>query len=339
MLYLPLPVFWALFDQQGSRWTFQATRLNGDIGFYDIKPDQMQVINPFLILTFIPLFEAVFYPLLSKIGIRRPLQKLTIGGILAGIAFLLSAAVEFELEKTYPVLPEAGEAQLRLYNGFKCEYKAVSNTKYAENFTLKALQGFEQKHISVHDKMDFVYTFNRVSGTDCPEKIESKIMLNETTAWGLFISKESLNIENQFLDNPDKSSTGQPNVRFLINSKNPDAKFALVTDTDKQNEEFNTKINDQTLRTISSGKYRLLINDKIVSSVEFKQGGVYTIIGNYESDGQFEFNLFEVATPNTMSMLWLTPQYVVMTLGPYLYIIFLSDEFYNNFKFFLCTVK
>uniref|UniRef100_A0A8C5BL59 Solute carrier family 15 member 2 n=1 Tax=Gadus morhua TaxID=8049 RepID=A0A8C5BL59_GADMO len=27
-LYLPLPMFWALFDQQGSRWTLQATRMN-----------------------------------------------------------------------------------------------------------------------------------------------------------------------------------------------------------------------------------------------------------------------------------------------------------------------
>ncbi len=25
-MYIPIPVFWALFDQQGSRWTFQATR-------------------------------------------------------------------------------------------------------------------------------------------------------------------------------------------------------------------------------------------------------------------------------------------------------------------------
>lgn len=43
VLYLPLPVFWALFDQQGSRWTFQATRMDGKIGGFILKPDQMQV--------------------------------------------------------------------------------------------------------------------------------------------------------------------------------------------------------------------------------------------------------------------------------------------------------
>jgi solute carrier family 15 (oligopeptide transporter), member 1 len=118
VLYIPLPIFWTLFDQQGSRWTFQATRMDGNIGFYEIKPDQMQVVNPFLILAFIPLYEAVFYPLLSKIGIRRPLQKITLGGIMAGIAFVLSALVEIQLAKTYPVIPSAGKIKLFLKSNY-----------------------------------------------------------------------------------------------------------------------------------------------------------------------------------------------------------------------------
>lgn len=97
-LYLPLPVFWALFDQQGSRWTFQATRMDGDMGSWDLKPDQLQVLNPLLILVFIPLYDVAFYPALRLIGIRRPLQKLTMGGILAGIAFIISGIVELNLE-------------------------------------------------------------------------------------------------------------------------------------------------------------------------------------------------------------------------------------------------
>ena len=31
-MFLPLPVFWALFDQQGSRWVLQAGLMNGDAG-------------------------------------------------------------------------------------------------------------------------------------------------------------------------------------------------------------------------------------------------------------------------------------------------------------------
>ena len=40
--------------------------MNGDIGFYTIKPDQMSVINPLLVILFIPLFEAVVYPGFKK---------------------------------------------------------------------------------------------------------------------------------------------------------------------------------------------------------------------------------------------------------------------------------
>jgi solute carrier family 15 oligopeptide transporter 1 len=40
--------------------------MNGDIGFYTIKPDQMPSINPLLIIIMIPLFESVIYPLFKK---------------------------------------------------------------------------------------------------------------------------------------------------------------------------------------------------------------------------------------------------------------------------------
>ena len=36
-MFLPIPIFWALFDQQSSRWVFQAERMNGKIGSYEFK--------------------------------------------------------------------------------------------------------------------------------------------------------------------------------------------------------------------------------------------------------------------------------------------------------------
>jgi len=66
LMYVPVPLFWALFDQQGSRWTFQATRMNGALGSYTVKPDQMQLVNPALILILIPLFDAIIYPAFAK---------------------------------------------------------------------------------------------------------------------------------------------------------------------------------------------------------------------------------------------------------------------------------
>ena len=31
VLFIPIPAFWALFDQQGSRWTLQAISMDGHL--------------------------------------------------------------------------------------------------------------------------------------------------------------------------------------------------------------------------------------------------------------------------------------------------------------------
>ena len=46
VLLLPTPLFWSLFDQQSSKWVFQASDLDGRVPWFfniTIQPDQMQV--------------------------------------------------------------------------------------------------------------------------------------------------------------------------------------------------------------------------------------------------------------------------------------------------------
>lgn len=100
-LYLPIPLFWALFFQQSSRWVFQAVKMNGDLGFYTLKPDQLLFINPLMVLILIPLFDYVIYPQLSKIGIKTALHKILLGGILSGVAFIISAVLETQINVQY----------------------------------------------------------------------------------------------------------------------------------------------------------------------------------------------------------------------------------------------
>lgn len=120
-LYLPLPIFWSLFDQTGSRWTLQAIRMNGQLGGWTIKPDQIQVINPLLIILMIPVYEYVFYPIFRKIGITRPLQRMTVGGVLAGISFLIVGFIQLAIESENPsdLLPEHNHAVF--VNNYKCQ--------------------------------------------------------------------------------------------------------------------------------------------------------------------------------------------------------------------------
>lgn len=72
--------------------------MNGDIGFYVLLPDQMQMVNPLLVLVLIPLFEMLVYPAMNKIGLGRPLQKIAIGGLLAALSFFMSAAIQFWID-------------------------------------------------------------------------------------------------------------------------------------------------------------------------------------------------------------------------------------------------
>ena len=74
-MFLPLPFFWSLYDQQGSRWTFQATRMNGETFGYQILPDQMQVINPILIMAFIVFMDYLLYPFFGKLHIQVLTEK------------------------------------------------------------------------------------------------------------------------------------------------------------------------------------------------------------------------------------------------------------------------
>lgn len=72
--------------------------MDGVVGSVTIKPDQVQIINPLLILALVPVFESLIYPLFAKCGLLTPLQRMGAGGVLAAIAFIFSGFLELTLE-------------------------------------------------------------------------------------------------------------------------------------------------------------------------------------------------------------------------------------------------
>uniref|UniRef100_A0A8C1QG62 Solute carrier family 15 member 1b n=1 Tax=Cyprinus carpio TaxID=7962 RepID=A0A8C1QG62_CYPCA len=98
-LYIPLPMFWALFDQQGSRWTLQATTMDGNFGAFIIQPDQMQIVNPILIVIMVPIMDSAVYPLIKKCHINfTPLRRMTVGMLLAALAFVAAALLQIQID-------------------------------------------------------------------------------------------------------------------------------------------------------------------------------------------------------------------------------------------------
>jgi POT family proton-dependent oligopeptide transporter len=97
IIYAFIAMFWALFDQQGSAWVFQAQRMDRHfIVHWD--PSQAQWLNPALVLVFIPLFNRVIYPTVDRVWTLTPLRKISIGLILTVPAFLLPAWLEARLD-------------------------------------------------------------------------------------------------------------------------------------------------------------------------------------------------------------------------------------------------
>ncbi|XP_017472594.1 PREDICTED: peptide transporter family 1 [Rhagoletis zephyria] len=312
VLYLPLPLFWALFDQQGSRWTIQATRMDGDMGSWDIKPDQMQMINPFLILAFIPLYELAFYPLLGLVGIRRPLQKLTLGGIFAGIAFVVSGLVELQLEKTYPVLPSAGNAQLRVYNGELCDYSITTNlTNF--NFDVASLNMY--KNSTDIGSEGFLYVRFDVTSksASCDSFPSQTFIFNSSTSHYLFLnSKNTAQPLVWGVDTISKPSRGYPLGRTLANVE---PARQIDWKNRKGTIEHTEPANLGNITELRSGTYQILVDNVEIVSTYLKVGGIYTILINEDSSGQYRNNVIVVTEPNSMSIFWLIPQYVIMTLG------------------------
>ncbi len=101
-----VPMFWMLFDQTGSAWVLQGDKMNRDLGIVWL-PSQIQAINPLLILTGIPFFIYVVYPLAGKVVKVTPLRKIGFGLALTGVAFSVSALIETNITgKEDPIAQE-----------------------------------------------------------------------------------------------------------------------------------------------------------------------------------------------------------------------------------------
>lgn len=102
VLFAPLPLFWALYEQQGSRWTLQATKMDYTLGNTLIRPDQIQAVNPLLILIFVPLCDYYVYPFLRFLRLGKPMHKMCLGGMLAGLSFIVAMIIQHMIDCEVP---------------------------------------------------------------------------------------------------------------------------------------------------------------------------------------------------------------------------------------------
>ncbi|XP_021551605.1 solute carrier family 15 member 1 isoform X2 [Neomonachus schauinslandi] len=309
-LYIPLPMFWALFDQQGSRWTLQATTMNGKIGLIEIQPDQMQTVNAILIVIMVPIMDAVVYPLIAKCGFNfTSLKKMTVGMFLASMAFVLAAVVQVEIDKTLPVFPKQNEVQVKVLN--------IGNGNMTVFFPGKEVihPQMTQTNESITFDGDKLININISSpGSPVTPVIYNFEQGHRHTilVWApnhYQVVKDGLN------QKPEKGENG---IRF-VNSFNESFNITMgekvyVNVTSHNASEYQFFSSGVKHFKISSTQQipQDCVND-FQSSLEF--GSAFTYVIGKKDTGCPELHTFEDIPPNTVNMALQIPQYFLLTCG------------------------
>uniref|UniRef100_A0A0K2T106 Oligopeptide transporter 1 n=1 Tax=Lepeophtheirus salmonis TaxID=72036 RepID=A0A0K2T106_LEPSM len=354
VIFLPFPIFWAIFDQQGSRWIFQATRMNGDVYGFQILPDQMQVINPILILIFIPLFDYVIYPIFDKFKIlRTPLQRIVVGGIIAGLSFGVSGVVELNLQKTYPKLPESGFSHVTLYNGLTdCNIDSFKFTPIlGEGGTQMEGTDIPSGNFSILFLQNGKYeleTFKTSCGLGVeplvinvpPKDIETDSIRRKEDSMSILYTKDFENsganskiiaLPSEYRPKVDKSENGFPYVKFFWNAKSNDIQSVML-EPKEENSNHVLKYSTSSLehhdaapsRLKTTGDFRICVEKagskkECLMDLEILYGANYNIFIQSETDETLGIMVHKIVQENSIHLLYLLPQFILLTAAEILF--------------------
>lgn len=98
LIYVFVAAFWSLFDQMGSTWVLQAEHMDRNMFGFELLSSQIQAVNPFLIITLIPFFTYVVYPLAGRAFKLTAMRKMTTGMVLTATPFLVTAWCEHRIQ-------------------------------------------------------------------------------------------------------------------------------------------------------------------------------------------------------------------------------------------------
>ncbi|KAK2880259.1 solute carrier family 15 member 1b [Channa argus] len=303
-LYIPLPMFWALFDQQGSRWTLQATNMDGDFGALIIQPDQMQTVNPILILLLVPIMDSVVYPLISKCNLNfSPLKRMTVGMLFAAIAFVAAALVQIQIDKTLPKFPSSTEGQVKFINMLNrpLEIKAGMNT-----IELKAFMGNDD-YLTYNEPFILTLGPNYSYPVDLLDGARTTMVITEEKAKAL-----------SFNDSDSKPEQGGNFVR-IFNGYN-----SVLNVTVGNLEDSDLGFNQMSKYFLlpqgdAQFKIRKETGEECLYSQKLGFGSSYTLLipSTFTFGDKCGEKISQVVDikPNTIHMAWQIPQYFLMTAG------------------------
>ncbi|KAL5006173.1 hypothetical protein ScPMuIL_017331 [Solemya velum] len=331
VMFIPLPLFWTLSNQQGSRWTLQAEQMNGDMGSLGLlKPDQMQALNPVLIILLIPVFESVIYPLVSKCGIpNRPLQRMVLGLYLSSSAFVIAGLVQLKLDDANENPLADRDFGVTYINTIPCGISVKSDFFKGDIGSLKA--------------SDFIRSTSGNYSIEVTENCQHQtakesFVFPPQTASRMFIVMDGNRPKiQQIPDIRAKPTEGHASISlFSTIDLGADKLRTNIMRADKKfNPEDGNRLNVSYLEAtefldLDPSRYSVYVPKDVLSlgsdwltvgsHLYFGTGARYTVL-LYMSDNtsQIESAVYEGVAENSVTMFLLAPQYVLITVGEILF--------------------
>ncbi|KAG8525153.1 Solute carrier family 15 member 1, partial [Galemys pyrenaicus] len=316
-LYIPLPMFWALFDQQmdtaSNRYERENRKFgNPDIwpslGGIEIQPDQMQTANAILIVIMVPIMDAVVYPLIAKCFNFTPLRKMVVGMFLASMAFVVTAIVQIQVDKTLPVFAKPNQVQISILN--------EGNQTMSVSFPDTTLQVDPYSHTDGYktfdaDKLTSINISSGQSGVNSVTYQFAKGQRHTLLLWDRDhrVVKDGLN---------SKPPGGKNGMRFVNTYAE---RLDIIVDGEVYADI--TRYNFSEYKFFHSGGKKIKINNTDIpshcktefDSVELGYGSAYTYIIRTQSDKCPVLESLQDISPNQVSILLQIPQYFLMTCG------------------------
>ncbi|KAM7380071.1 hypothetical protein PAMP_003391 [Pampus punctatissimus] len=315
VLYIPLPMFWALFDQQGSRWTLQATRMNLAFGnLFIIEPDQMQMLNALLILVFVPIFDLIIYPLVGLCRINvTPLRKMAAGMVFAALAFGAATLVEVNVMKTVVDPAPAGNCLLQVVNvvNGSVSLKVSGSDLFPQPIQyLQDPPGYVTLPLEASSKTLKIHVRYNENDFTCTE------MFDQQKAYSLIVHPSTNGLQCKLVqDNIKKNENGNPLMRFL-NTRSEAINVTVDDVTFHADRAYNVTTN----KTVPRGEYprvRCSMQSNKCSFLDLGLldfGASYTVI-LVEESGKIVAHKTEDIKANNVHIAWQIPQYVLITVG------------------------
>lgn len=105
-VFLFYPIFWVIYNQLNSNFVNQA----GSMQLHGMPNDEMQNIDPVVILIFIPILDKFFYPFMRKLGFPMyPVTRITVGFSLAALSMAFAAIIQHEIYIRPPYFNNPGD--------------------------------------------------------------------------------------------------------------------------------------------------------------------------------------------------------------------------------------